>query len=227
VLTDLVRHFEAMDVDGSGTVDWTELVAVALGAAAASDGISRSFVGTAKDNPNDRGAVRAGNGFLPRVTHDACLRAFSLLSQGGGILTAATLGQLFAPSELRRWLARECAASRLGGHSESGVSGAVHAAAIPPERGSAVRGLSMPSLGQRPSANKRSATPPRTHSTGGGRTRGGYGASGGGTATLDSLDAMVKEYDQGGYIKFKTFLAILKGAQATGSAESDARLSAV
>jgi len=224
VLTDLVRHFEAVDVDGSGTIDWTELVAVALGAAAASDGISESGTGAAKEyNPHDRGEVRAGDNFLPRVTHDACLRAFSLLSQGGGFLTATTLGQLFVPSELRRWLAR----GKLGGHSESGVGGAIHAAAIPPERGSALRGLSMPSIGERPSAHKIFPFPPRTHSIGSGRTRGSNGASGSGTSTVDSLDAMVKEYDQAGSIKFKTFLAILKGAKATGHAESDASLSAV
>jgi len=216
VLTDRVRHFEAVDVDGSGTIDWTELVAVVLGAAAASDGIEDTAAGAGKGNPRDGGEVRNGDGFLPRVTHDACVRAFRLLSQGGGFLTAATLGQLFAPSELRRWLARAGAASRIGGHRESGVGGAVHAAALPPERTSALRGLSIPGVGERVSAHKSGA---------GGRARGANGASSGGTSTLDSLDAMVKEYDQGGSIKFKTFLAILAGASATGHAESDASMS--
>jgi len=218
VLTDLVRHFEAVDVDGSGTIDWTEFVAVVLGAAAASDGILETVVGVDKDNPKV-GDVRAGDGFLPRVRHDACVRAFSLLSQGGGFLTTATLGQLFAPSELRRWLAKAGATSRLGSHREPG--GPVHAATTPPERASVTRGLSMPSLGDRPSANKSSGK-----STGGGRTRSANGTTGGGTSTIDSLDAMVREYEQGGSIKFKTFLAILKGANATGHAESDTSMPA-
>jgi calcium-dependent protein kinase len=224
VLTDLVRHFEAVDVDGSGTIDWTELVAVVLGAAAASDGISETAAGAAKDNPKN-GEVRTGDSFLPRVTHDACARAFNLLSQGGGFLTAATLGQLFAPAELRRWMAKTGAASRHGGHKGSGVGSSVHAAAMPHARASASQGLSMPSVSERPSANKSSAIP-RFQSTGGGRTRSANGASSGGTSTLDSLDGMVKEYDQGGSIKFKTFLAILKGADASGHAESDASLTA-
>merc|ERR1719362_2221131 len=101
-----------------------------LGAAASSDGILETTVGAPDGNPK-YGEVNTGDNFLPRATHDACVRAFSLLSQGGGFLTTATLGQLFAPSELRRWLAKAGATSRLGSHREPG--GPVHAATTPPE----------------------------------------------------------------------------------------------
>jgi len=75
---ELVRNFDTLDVDGSGNVDWSELVAVVVGA-----GLSRVL----------RGAMPA------TADEGACFRAFDLLSQGTGAVSGATLTKLFSLKE--------------------------------------------------------------------------------------------------------------------------------
>lgn len=54
----------------------------------------------------------------PLLRDDACWRAFDLLGQGNGAVTGVTLGQLFAPSEVRDWIA---AGGGIGGSPMPGV----------------------------------------------------------------------------------------------------------
>lgn len=95
--TQLAAAFEVMDVDGSGAIDWTELVAASLCA------------GGAPTSPKGRKPHA-----LPVLLDDTCWRAFSLLGMGEEALTGSSLAQLLAPAEEGDGRAR-CAGSPSGG----------------------------------------------------------------------------------------------------------------
>jgi len=78
VASELARCFDAMDADGSGNIDWTEIVAAALGT---------SFTS------------RASRSQPVLCSDDMCWRSFDLLSQGTGSVTGASLGQLLLSSD--------------------------------------------------------------------------------------------------------------------------------
>lgn len=73
VAAELDRRFVAVDLDGSGSIEWSELVAAVLGSA----------------------GDAALRGSVPALTDQACLRAFDLLSHGSSAVSAASLGRLF------------------------------------------------------------------------------------------------------------------------------------
>lgn len=93
----LARAFAALDVDGSGAVEWTELVAASLCA------------GGIPVSPTGRGPPA-----LPALNDDTCWRSFSLLSQGAEFLTGETLARLVAPMEASDDLPR-CSGGPSGG----------------------------------------------------------------------------------------------------------------
>mmetsp|Transcript_63394 Transcript_63394/g.136365 ORF Transcript_63394/g.136365 Transcript_63394/m.136365 type:complete len:535 (-) Transcript_63394:93-1697(-) len=69
VAASLAQAFEGVDAKGSGSVAWTDMLALALG------------------SPGD-GSV------LPAPRDDACWRAFDFLGQGGGTVSVASLGDV-------------------------------------------------------------------------------------------------------------------------------------
>jgi len=78
VASELARCFDAMDADGSGNIDWTEVLAAVLGA-----------------NLSNR-ASRS----QPVISSDeTCWRSFDLLSQGTGSVTGSSLGQLLLSTD--------------------------------------------------------------------------------------------------------------------------------
>lgn len=77
--SELLRAFNAVDTDGSSTIDWTELVAAALCTPGA---MARSAAGSDGDS-NFEGAA----GALEADGEDACWRAFDLLRQGNGAVS--------------------------------------------------------------------------------------------------------------------------------------------
>mmetsp|Transcript_79859 Transcript_79859/g.231796 ORF Transcript_79859/g.231796 Transcript_79859/m.231796 type:complete len:597 (-) Transcript_79859:21-1811(-) len=81
---ELDRRFAFIDMDGSGSIEWSELVAV--------------IVGSASDS-----ALR---GIVPALTDQTCLRAFDLLSQGTLSISAMSLGHLFLTEESSQRIAR-------------------------------------------------------------------------------------------------------------------------
>lgn len=78
--TELLAAFDIVDTDGSGTVDWTEIVAAALCTPGA---MARSCAGCDGDS-NFEGA--SGNAELADG-EDACFRAFDLLRHGNGAVS--------------------------------------------------------------------------------------------------------------------------------------------
>lgn len=104
---EMSRAFDCIDTDGSGTIDWTELVAVALGVSgeilstksaskSASKQVGAENADTWKDRPS--------NG-MPLLREETVWRAFDLLSQGSGAISGVALGRLFVPVEVGGWLA--------------------------------------------------------------------------------------------------------------------------
>mmetsp|Transcript_29146 Transcript_29146/g.73866 ORF Transcript_29146/g.73866 Transcript_29146/m.73866 type:complete len:271 (-) Transcript_29146:266-1078(-) len=102
VAEELIRNFAALDTDGSGSVDWTELLAAALGGSvlAADAGVQSS---------------------LPQLQEDACWRAFDVLSQGSGCISQKSLADLFQPNEDATRARRPSAGT--GGSPGSGARG--------------------------------------------------------------------------------------------------------
>jgi len=111
VAAELSRAFDNVDTDGSGTIDWSELVAVAL---STSDRVRKETfsevnlgkLGEKAEVAEESGSVRSGQTGMPLVREDACFRSFDLLSQGSGAVSGVSLGRLFAPTEVAGWLAR-------------------------------------------------------------------------------------------------------------------------
>lgn len=92
VAAELAAAFHSVDMDGSGSIDWTELLAALL------------------CRPEEEDHVCA-----PDLTNDACWRAFDLLSQGAGTVSAPSIchlisiSQVEAPSaEQRQEVTRQC-----------------------------------------------------------------------------------------------------------------------
>jgi len=79
VAAELAHCFEEVDLDGSGTIDWTELVGAALSSEAALAAPPR--------NHQERS-----------VLDDACWSSFDLLSQGTGSVTGSSLAHLLLPA---------------------------------------------------------------------------------------------------------------------------------
>lgn len=106
---ELHSQFDTLDIDGSEAIDWTEFLAAALS-------VNGNFkeidgVGVREDASSADGQPVAS---LPRLTDDACWAAFELLSQGSGVVSGASLGQLLAPGEVQSWLERGSHMSFLG-----------------------------------------------------------------------------------------------------------------
>lgn len=88
--TELVRYFDLIDTDGSGAIDWTEMVAVSIG-----------------KHENGRGQEdeeRHPSG-MPYLREYAIWQSFDLLSQSSGTVSGIALGRLFDPAEVNSWLA--------------------------------------------------------------------------------------------------------------------------
>lgn len=121
IATELTRCFDSIDTDGSGTIDWTELVAVSLGVSGDSVAAGREEADAVNTHDNiDIDRSKAGLG-LPRLQSDVCWRAFDLLSQGGEAVTGRTLGQLFVPTEVDGWLASNANTGGGTGGSDDGM----------------------------------------------------------------------------------------------------------
>jgi len=71
---ELLLNFDSMDLDGSGTIDWTEFLAAAIGGAT---------------------VMASTSGPLLPMSTDVCWRTFDLLSQGGAGISSHSLGILF------------------------------------------------------------------------------------------------------------------------------------
>lgn len=93
VAEELVRNFVVVDMDGSGSIDWTEFVAIALG-----------------------GSLLVGEnlhvGALPPLQQDTCWRSFDILSQGSGCISQKSLEDIFQPQDA-------CGMNALASRSES------------------------------------------------------------------------------------------------------------
>jgi len=76
----MAHYFEELDLDGSGTIDWTELVGATLS--------SEVALAAPPRNQPERS-----------VLDDACWRSFDLLSQGTGAVTGSSLAHLLLPAE--------------------------------------------------------------------------------------------------------------------------------
>lgn len=121
---ELARAFDCIDTDGSGAIDWTELVAVALGTAGEVDPLDApgSGKGTSEGNlaVDEKGegaseSERSREG-MPKLREYALWRAFDLLSQGSGSVSGVALAHLFNPTEHSGWLAKNGApATNTGG----------------------------------------------------------------------------------------------------------------
>lgn len=102
VAEELYSNFDSLDIDGSDTIDWTELVAAVLGASAGSISSEADRGAGAEDVMN----LPHGRGLeiSLRPSEESCWFAFDLLSQGGGAISSVSLGQLLAPNEVQAWL---------------------------------------------------------------------------------------------------------------------------
>lgn len=124
--TELAHAFDTIDSDGSQTIDWTELLACALGAVA--DGGAKLDGGDeAEESPSQRstgsptGRPRPSRELL-FLREEACWRAFDLLSLGTGMVTGVTLSQL---------LDSQAPATARGGGG-GGIGAGVHLGHAPP-----------------------------------------------------------------------------------------------
>lgn len=91
VAAGLAAAFEDVDTDASGTIDWTEIVAVALSNATGHD--------RAGEAPAKCAAAGCGS-TMPPLSDTACWRAFEVLSFGSGAVSNCELCRLLAPEEL-------------------------------------------------------------------------------------------------------------------------------
>jgi len=139
VAVELVRVFETLDVDGSGTIDWTEFAAAAF---CASDGgqatkdtsspLGPSALAPQRTSDAD-GAIEQANrlSHTPALSDDLCWHAFDLLSQGTDTISGATLAQLLIPAEAST-LVTQCSGGPSGGTGGSfDANGAVGALKCP------------------------------------------------------------------------------------------------
>jgi len=116
--TEIVSGFDSIDTDNSGTVDWTELVAAALGALTAVKCVFPSPVGTACYNAGilSEPEPEYATGWMPQLQEDSCWRAFDLLSQGMGTISAISLFSYLMPCDAESW--SEINGSNTGMHEE-------------------------------------------------------------------------------------------------------------
>lgn len=116
---ELVKVFDCIDVDGSGTIDWTEFVAVSLGMA------SEATLGP--QNEEEKGSTKlpdAAHG-MPDLQEETCWRAFDILSQGTGAVSGDSLARLFVPAEVSSVVKN--------GGSGGGTGGSDDTIVIPPD----------------------------------------------------------------------------------------------
>jgi len=99
MIRSLLRMFEFIDADGSGSIGWTEFSAVVLGLANAP--------------PGEAGGADVDRG--KQDIADACRLAFELLSQGGGLISGLTLGQLITRADPKRPAPRGSQGQAAGG----------------------------------------------------------------------------------------------------------------
>merc|ERR1712007_102840 len=87
----------------AGTVDWTELVAAALGARSAVKCAFPNEVGTACYNAGilsePEPEYATGWNWIPNLQEDSCWRAFDLLSQGMGSISGVALSNYLMPCD--------------------------------------------------------------------------------------------------------------------------------
>jgi len=91
---ELARHFDAIDLDGSHTIDWTELLAATLGPI--------NLESSGKDCATQGCSAQSGRVLLKsareQVHKDACWAAFDLMSQGGATISGDSLMRLLSAS---------------------------------------------------------------------------------------------------------------------------------
>jgi calcium-dependent protein kinase len=102
IANELLNAFDMIDVDGSGTIDWTELVASSL---CSSNGLGRGIIG---DNDSSYEGAIDGSSIDEHLEESVVFKTFDLLSNGSGtivcdtdVLTRASATES-APSS-RRW----------------------------------------------------------------------------------------------------------------------------
>jgi len=108
---ELALAFTALDLDASGTIGWSELLAAArVGAMSNAGGLrqrceEKEGVGEEdREHPEDNTLSyvvtpdQNGDHRVQKWSDDSCWRAFELLSQGAGVVSAESLCSLFAQS---------------------------------------------------------------------------------------------------------------------------------
>jgi len=86
---ELVSGFECIDADGSGVIEWTEFVAIALGYS------KRISTQSCMGQEAELEACKTTG--MPPLRDDVCWRSFDLLSQSSGVVTGSALCRLLAP----------------------------------------------------------------------------------------------------------------------------------
>lgn len=97
---ELARSFDAVNCNGSGTIEWTELLAAAIGLALSGDLESASSEMGGGGHGLHGGAGLAGSGMsaLPTPKEAALWSAFDLLASGGEVISGTSMAQLLAPT---------------------------------------------------------------------------------------------------------------------------------
>jgi calcium-dependent protein kinase len=111
IAAELRASFDCIDLDGSGALDWTELLAISLGIAD-----KLTLCNSKEEGVDGAAADEVGSG-MPALHDSACWRAFDLLGQGSDVLSGHSLGRLFVPVEADAWLAKK------GGTAGGGTGG--------------------------------------------------------------------------------------------------------
>lgn len=104
MIQSLLKVFEFVDVDGSGSIGWTELVAVILVAPDAFCSMIDTKKADDSQTATDSEDLGCASGGL--LQEEACRQAFEVLCQGNGLISGLMLGQLLMRADARRWLPR-------------------------------------------------------------------------------------------------------------------------
>mmetsp|Transcript_43132 Transcript_43132/g.119304 ORF Transcript_43132/g.119304 Transcript_43132/m.119304 type:complete len:637 (+) Transcript_43132:40-1950(+) len=97
VAKELAGSFEAVDMDGSHTIEWTELLATIAGLSIGSQPVVGMSQACPMEAECEAGSVAFAQNFSYNCLLDAdtCWRAFDLLSFGSGEVSTASLSRLF------------------------------------------------------------------------------------------------------------------------------------